>query len=374
MKLALALSGGGIRAAAFHCGVLQRLALNDLLEKTTFVSSVSGGSLVVGLILCKNGLQWPGSDEFLNRVLPRVRKCLTTSTLQWSYAWRSFVLPWRLIRGRAHILAKQLERQWGVQGTIQNIEPQPRWIVNATCFETGRNWRFDHKRMGDYITQYVIRPNIPIASAIAASAAMPGLIGPLIIRSNDYEWYRYEGKELRSTTPVAKRYELWDGGVYDNLGVEPLFKPGGGFRDGFDFLLVSDASSPLELDPRTLRRMIKPIHRTMRLINIATEQIRGLRARTVVSDFATGRSLGAYLRIGNTVEDIFSASGEVVPEFSYLSPTEVKQASTFATTLRRISPSEFDLLMQHGFEVANATLATRQKDLFKFLKNSSRQR
>lgn len=271
-------------------------------------------------------------------------------------------------------MAKQLERQWGVQGTIQNIEPQPRWIVNATCFETGRNWRFDHKRMGDYITQYVIRPNIPIASAIAASAAMPGLIGPLIIRSNDYEWYRYEGKELRSTTPVAKRYELWDGGVYDNLGVEPLFKPGGGFRDGFDFLLVSDASSPLELDPRTLRRMIKPIHRTMRLINIATEQIRGLRARTVVSDFATGRSLGAYLRIGNTVEDIFSASGEVVPEFSYLSPTEVKQASTFATTLRRISPSEFDLLMQHGFEVANATLATRQKDLFKFLKNSSRQR
>ena len=51
MGLALALSGGGVRASVFHCGVLQRLALDGLLEKTTFVSSVSGGSLVTGLIL-----------------------------------------------------------------------------------------------------------------------------------------------------------------------------------------------------------------------------------------------------------------------------------------------------------------------------------
>ena len=55
MKVALALSGGGVRAAVFHCGVLQRLALDGLLESTTFVSTVSGGSLVVGLILCHNG-------------------------------------------------------------------------------------------------------------------------------------------------------------------------------------------------------------------------------------------------------------------------------------------------------------------------------
>ena len=65
MKVALALSGGGVRAAVFHCGVLQRLALDGLLESTTFVSTVSGGSLVVGLILCQSGHRWPGSEEFL---------------------------------------------------------------------------------------------------------------------------------------------------------------------------------------------------------------------------------------------------------------------------------------------------------------------
>ena len=37
-------SGGGVRAAVFHVACLQRLALDGLLESTTFVSTVSGGS------------------------------------------------------------------------------------------------------------------------------------------------------------------------------------------------------------------------------------------------------------------------------------------------------------------------------------------
>ena len=71
MRVAHALSGGGLRAAVFHCGVLQRLALDHLLEEMTFVSTVSGGSLVTGLIVCQNGHRWPSSREYLDRVLPR---------------------------------------------------------------------------------------------------------------------------------------------------------------------------------------------------------------------------------------------------------------------------------------------------------------
>ena len=76
MRVALALSGGGVRAAVFHCGVLQRLALDGLLESTTFVSTVSGGSLLVGLIMCQNTHRWPRSDEYLTTVLPRVREAI----------------------------------------------------------------------------------------------------------------------------------------------------------------------------------------------------------------------------------------------------------------------------------------------------------
>ena len=113
MKVALALSGDGVRAAVFHCGVRQRLAADRLLESTTFVSTVFGGTLVVGLILCQNGHRWPDSEEFLDAVVPSVRARLATATLQWSYAWRSVAFSWRLARRRAHVLAGQLEAQMG---------------------------------------------------------------------------------------------------------------------------------------------------------------------------------------------------------------------------------------------------------------------
>ena len=366
MKIALALSGGGVRAAVFHCGLLQRLALDGLLESTTFVSTVSGGSLIVGLILCQNSHRWPGSEEFLDAVLPSVRTRLTTATLQWSYAWRSVVLPWRLARGRAHVLACQLEAQWGICGSMQDAPETPRWMVNATCYETGRNWRFSRGRMGDYVTNYVLKPTTPITHAIAASAAVPGVIGPLAVQSDDYDWHRYEnGQPVAGSTP-AKRYALWDGGVYDNLGVEALFKPGGGFRDGFDFLVVSDASAPLSLDVGRVKRTLMPWRRALRLVDVATEQARGLRARSVVAVFQRSPQAGVYVRSGNTVDAVYRAVGREVPAGAHLRELDVARAERFKTTLRRLSGEEFELLRRHGFEVANATLATRQPYRFSY--------
>ena len=366
MRVALALSGGGVRAAAFHCGVLQRLALDGLLESTTFVSTVSGGSLVVGLILCQNGHRWPRSEEFLDGVLQRVRARLTTATLQGSYAWRSVALPWRLARGRAHILAGQLEAQWGICGSMRDVPETPRWMVNATCYETGRNWRFSRRRMGDYITNYVLDPATPIADATAASAAVPGAIGPLAIRSADYDWHRYKnGQPVTGSTP-AKRYALWDGGVYDNLGVEPLFKPGGGFREGFDFLVVSDASAPLPLDDNRVKRVLMPWRRALRLMDVAMAQVRGLRARSLIAEFERSPEAGVYLRIGNTVEAVYGAVQRKPPAGAKLEDADVARAERFKTTLRRLSIEEFDLLRQHGFDVANATLATRQPERFSY--------
>lgn len=49
-KIGIALSGGGVRAAAFHAGVLKRLAERGLLEHVAHVSTVSGGSLFTGLV------------------------------------------------------------------------------------------------------------------------------------------------------------------------------------------------------------------------------------------------------------------------------------------------------------------------------------
>ena len=227
-----------------------------------------------------------------------------------------------------------------------------------------KNWRFSQPRMGDYLSHYVLEPDVPISDAIAASSAVPGLIGPLVVRSGRYQWNRYEGRELVPTSACLKRYELWDGGVYDNLGVEPLFKSGGGFREGFDLLLVSDASASLSVDPRTVKRTIKPGHRILRLVKVATDQIRGLRSRAIVTQFLRAQNSGAYFRIGNTVEQIYAAAGLSAPEGDYLSADDVEREATLPTTLRRLTLSQFARLRRHGFEVADATLATRVPNHF----------
>ena len=50
-NIALALSGGGIRAMVFHLGVLKYLSEQNKLEEISHISTVSGGSLIIGLLL-----------------------------------------------------------------------------------------------------------------------------------------------------------------------------------------------------------------------------------------------------------------------------------------------------------------------------------
>ena len=82
-SIALVLSGGGIRAMVFHLGVLKLLAERDMLEHVTRISTVSGGSLLVGLMFQERQLAWPSSGVFLSDVYPSLRSKLCSRSLQW---------------------------------------------------------------------------------------------------------------------------------------------------------------------------------------------------------------------------------------------------------------------------------------------------
>jgi NTE family protein len=88
MKLGIALSGGGFRATVFHLGVLDRLAAGDLLKSVRFISTVSGGSLCVGLVYLASGYQWPTSNQYRSDVLQHARGLLTGTDLQGSFVRR----------------------------------------------------------------------------------------------------------------------------------------------------------------------------------------------------------------------------------------------------------------------------------------------
>ena len=288
---------------------------------------------------------------------------LTSHGLDHACLWRMLLSPWTLRNGRAAALAGALQDCWSVTGLLPDLPDNPRWIINATCYESGKNWRFQKKRMGDYITGYVDSPQLPVALAVAASSAVPGLVGSLKLDARKFEWFAYDrSRTPQPQSPEFRALTFWDGGVYDNLGVEALFKPSGAYRNGFDFLIVSDASASLEPETR-------PFRAPRRLLDISTDQVRSLRARSVVSHLQRNPGTGVYLKIGNTEERIYReanlpAMAEQIADGS-LSASEVREAAGIRTTLRRFSPSEYDLLFAHGHQVADATLSAYCGDLFK---------
>lgn len=367
LTIGLALSGGGVRAAVFHLGLLGRLAADDLLEQVTFVSTVSGGSLGIGLIHSLAGTRWPTSEGYLSTIAPQARRYLTGMDLQLDAVLRLFTRPWHLLYGRAKLLAESIEHLWGVRGLVNELPDEPRWIINATAYESGKNWRFMRKRMGDYRLNQTAEPAFPVASAMAASAAFPIAIGPLVLRTKDFAWSRFTGESRHATLPTdteVSSVHLWDGGVYDNLGVEALFKPGGlRYRDEYNFLIVSDASTPLGIERPF------PSRRARRLINIAMDQVRSLRARQLVEHFSSHPNSGAYLKAGNSARYILEQAGADEEELtaavgSCLTDKDAGLAVGHKTTLRSPSKEEFDRLYRHGWEVADCTLSAYSPDLF----------
>ncbi|TWU08050.1 patatin-like phospholipase family protein [Stieleria varia] len=360
MKIALAFSGGGVRATVFHLGVLARLARQDLLGNVKIVSSVSGGSLAAGLVFTSAGFRWPDSDQYLHEVVPRCLSLLTTRNVQRAYVLKSLLRPWRLLSGRASVLGDALVDHWGITGSLSDLPVEPRWIINATCYQTGKNWRFQQDLMGDYQTKYVTDPDFRLSHALAASAAVPGLIGPLLIRSKHHRWSEFRDDAWCKIPPKYQYLHLWDGGVYDNLGVESLFKPGEGLREGTDYLIVCDASRPLGSETRQSRWRPGYLKASLRLVDVATDQVRSLRARMLMEHFKSNPGTGAYLRLGLSTQRIYARSdSDGKPSLTH---DEVRQVSQIETTLRRITHSEFSLLFRHGFEVADAMLSTYGKD------------
>jgi NTE family protein len=345
-SIALALSGGGIRAMVFHLGVLRFLAEQHRLEHVQKISTVSGGSLLVGLIFQEAGSRWPSSEEFLLTIYPSLRAKLCQWSLQWG-ALRQLLRPWniRFFLSRANLLALALKSEWGVIGKLADLPATPEWSINGTTAETGKRFRFKHDSIGDYLLGYAPPGDFPLASALAVSAALPGGFGPLTLNTGKFGWrIRPWDAPLSAAVPVKlgfKRLRLYDGGVYDNLGLEPFFDAGKGeSKVSAEFILVSDAGAPLR--PGFTLFALNP-WRLKRVADIMSGQAHALRARTFWRYLKQSPDKGAYVYIDTAVT---GDKGNASAAFS----------SNFPTTLRKLKTAEFDTLASHGYKVAEQTL------------------
>lgn len=362
MKIGMALSGGGYRATVFHLGVLAWFAATGRLDEITFLSTVSGGSIAIGLIFAANGNRWPDDEQYSKQLIPKIRGWMLETDLQRDLLINAVLSPLQMFQSRADDLAELMEEKYEMTGSMQDLPSEPRWIVNTTCYESGKLFRISKKRMGDYSLGYVKNPKMKISEAVAASAGFPVGIGPLDVRPQDYSWFDFDedgALNIPKEPPDFDELHLWDGGVYNNLAEEPLFDPGGDLRSNVEFIVASDAAGLFKSE--RYRFGVQPLKR---LLDIAVSQVRAVRSRALVEYLERNQGRGVFLHIDNTVEGIADAalaSGDLQNPppadllIHVLSKDEVQKAANMQTHIHDLQAADFDLLLRQGFEVANAT-------------------
>lgn len=363
MKIGISLSGGGVRATVYHLGVLKYIAESGYWHSIKHLSTVSGGSLCVALIFSKNDGRWPDAETFLGVTLERCQKQLTEHSLVKAALSAGVIRPDRLLGGRAHLMGAVLRKKWGLDISLADLPQTPRWTINGTTYETGKNWRFSHKRMGDYLTGYVMNPDFPVADAVASSAGFPGGIGPLKLKTSQWNWQQYENGSNANTIevqPLHRHYHIWDGGVYENLGSEALYKPGKGLRSDIDFYIASDAGKVMGNQFTRWQLKFPPYVPPLRLLDCAMDQIRAIRARGLFAFLNESPApKGFYFQIGLNELEISTMLDRDVKS-SHTDDEEKSRrarfAASFPTTLRKITNTEFQDLMSHGHDVASSTV------------------
>lgn len=250
----LALSGGGLRAIAFHLGCLRAMHDRGVLDRVRVISGVSGGA-IASAVYAYSLDTFADFDARLRDLLRR--------GLQREIARRAILRPRaaaalgsRLAAGTAAMGAKSMAR---IRRKRDIQPPLRRWVsrtdafeatlaarlfdsapltaprrdnidvvINACDLRTGSAVRFGSRESGIWRLGRMVEP-VAVATAVAASAAYPLLLPALDRR---YEFERRDG------TRRPERVVLTDGGVFDNLGTSCL-EPGRSEQHSYNVFQVN---------------------------------------------------------------------------------------------------------------------------------------
>ena len=340
--MGLCLSGGGFRATLFHLGVLLRLNELGLLKAhIACISSVSGGSIAAGYL----GLKWKeliwndhGVDpDFYRKVVEPVRAFCYENVDVCS------VIKGGLLPGKdaSDFVVKAYRKHLFGDATLQDLPDSPLFVINATSVQSGARWAFTRRAMGDWRVGTVPHPSTPLAVAVAASSAFPPFLSPLELPLDPNAFTPGSGRDLQRP-PFTEKAVLSDGGVYDNLGLEAVWKR-------YQTVLVSDAGQ--RMAEETAPHGDWGRH-TVRILGVVDHQVRCLRKRMLVGSFLAKERVGAYWSIRGDISD-YSA-----PDTLPCDLTRTLALAAIPTRLARVETDEQERLLNWGYAMTDAAVRT----------------
>ncbi len=239
--IALALSGGGARAASFSLGVL--LQLRDmkgadgraLIDKVALITSVSGGSTIAAWF----GLHGAaGLDHFRSAMLDKDWEGQLRTSLLSPLNWP------RVMQGGINgpdKLADWLDDEVFAGARMKDFTNHPRVIINATDLFNSTTFAFATPYFQAICSDLGA---VRVADAVAASMSVPMIFRPIVIKLPEgecpvplpdlVEAARHDRTSpalLREAAVAFRAYRdpsrmkylhLTDGGVADNFGLSSL--------------------------------------------------------------------------------------------------------------------------------------------------------
>lgn len=317
-RIGLALSGGGFRAAAFHLGVMRRLHAFDLLNKIDLFSCVSGGS-IAGAFLALN---WGRPD-----VLDRLEQYVATRSVAVSSVIGGLFDPFST---RLDKLADSYDKHLFHGARMKDLKEGPRLYVNATNISTGNLFFFVAGgrlgcEMGEHELGVVSADDFPLARAVAASSAFPPVFPPMKLEASDY-----------SHAQSVEYVTLTDGGIYDNMGVNPTILA----RNELDYVIVSDGGKPFAIDGRATEDGVVVLKVGL---DIMMEQIRGLEFDRLQHRHLAGVGPKPLWFSIDSVEGEAQAG-------------DAAFASSISTNLKALGVNQREVLARHGGALLEARL------------------
>ncbi len=316
-ELALTLSGGGYRAAAFHLGVMDMLHRLGLLESVRVLSTVSGGTYT-GMKYALSLVEGVPFEKFYTDF----RDFLVNNNVIGDALGGLQDRPGTpfegqmpsLIRCAANCLAApEMFGDKRLDVLLDNETSHLREIsFNATEFSTGNYFRVMRTESAgadigndNFTVKRDVARMMRLADIAAASSCFPGAFEPLRF-PDDFQWPQDLEEVRRNLGPNFQScLALMDGGIYDNQGVDSVIRTYKRKGNRVGLLIISDTNqrspvseTPQPADSRKPRRDplfdFKPERRrgyvTLRTVNLL------MWVAFVLSVLSVAALVGAWVR------------------------------------------------------------------------------
>jgi NTE family protein len=274
------------------------------------------------------------ATAYVERVVAPLRR-LAGETLDREGILRGILTPGSI----AEKVAASYKKHLFGDRTLQDLPDEPRFVINATNLQSAVLWRFSKPYMRDYRVGSVDRPTVELATAVAASAAFPPFLSPVRLKLEDNDYTPGSGDDLQHP-PFTTEVVLADGGVYDNLGLETVWKR-------YKTVLVSDGGGHVAAKPKPAGDWLRQFPR---ILGIIDSQVRALRKRQVIGLYQLGLRDGAYWGIRSQIADYKLA--DALP----CDPVLTTRLADTPTRLAKMDESLQDRLINWGYAICDAAI------------------